>query len=118
VLFDRLITQLTLITVILAFSLWCLPLRLVLETLETKEASRKAYRLVGGVLVERTVGEVLPSVRQNQAGLRQVLGKLAADLQQKEVQAAKWKVKYGIKTQEDAQAMAGPGARQSTGVLA
>jgi prefoldin subunit 2 len=92
--------------------------RLVLETLETKEASRKAYRLVGGVLVERTVGEVLPSVRQNQAGLRQVLGKLAADLQQKEVQAAKWKVKYGIKTQEDAQAMAAPGARQSTGVLA
>lgn len=39
--------------------------KLVQETLEPLEAGRKAYRLVGGVLVERTVGEVLPSVKTN-----------------------------------------------------
>jgi len=38
---------------------------LVEETLQPLDAGRKAYRLVGGVLVERTVGEVLPSVKTN-----------------------------------------------------
>lgn len=39
--------------------------KLVQETLEPLDAGRKAYRLVGGVLVERTVSEVLPSVKSN-----------------------------------------------------
>ena len=39
--------------------------KLVEETLQPLDAGRKAYRLVGGVLVERTVGEVLPSVKTN-----------------------------------------------------
>ena len=90
---------------------------MVLETLESKEAGRKAYRLVGNVLVERTVGEVLPSVKQNQAGLKQVLGRLSSDLQQREQQAVAWKVKYQIKTQDDAQAMAAQRPRQN-GLLA
>ena len=36
--------------------------RLALETLEKLEPERKAFRLVGGVLVEKTVGEVAPLV--------------------------------------------------------
>jgi prefoldin subunit 2 len=39
--------------------------RMVEETLAPLDASRRAYRLVGEVLVERTVEEVLPSVKQN-----------------------------------------------------
>jgi len=39
--------------------------RLVLEKLQTLEPERKAFRLVGGVLVERTVGEVLPVVSES-----------------------------------------------------
>lgn len=39
--------------------------RLVEQTLQPLEAKRRAFRLVGGVLVERTVGEVLPSVISN-----------------------------------------------------
>ena len=35
---------------------------LVEETLRPLDPSRRAYRLVGECLVERTVGEVLPSV--------------------------------------------------------
>jgi prefoldin subunit 2 len=38
---------------------------LVEETLKPLDSSRRAYRLVGEVLVERTVGEVLPSVTSN-----------------------------------------------------
>lgn len=33
------------------------------------EGDRKAFRLIGGVLVERTVGEVLPAVQQNYEGV-------------------------------------------------
>ena len=39
--------------------------KLVEDTLEPLDGSRKAYRLVGEVLVERTVAEVLPSVTSN-----------------------------------------------------
>jgi len=39
--------------------------RLVEESLKPLDPNRRAYRLVGEVLVERTVGEVLPSVISN-----------------------------------------------------
>ena len=45
--------------------------KLVETTLEPLDDTRKAYRLVGGVLVERTVGEVLPSVRTNRENVSQ-----------------------------------------------
>merc|ERR1711907_663810 len=38
---------------------------LVLEAIKPLEKDRKCWRLVGGVLVERTVGEVVPSLDQN-----------------------------------------------------
>ena len=38
---------------------------LVEETLKPLDPSRRAYRLVGEVLVERSVAEVLPSVTAN-----------------------------------------------------
>lgn len=44
--------------------------KLVVDTLTKLEPERKAFRLVGGVLVERTVEEVLPAVTQNFSGVR------------------------------------------------
>ena len=38
---------------------------LVLKTLEPMEKHRKCFRLIGGVLVERTVADVAPSVKTN-----------------------------------------------------
>lgn len=43
--------------------------KLVLDQLVKLEPERKAFRLVGGVLVERTVGEVLPPISQNYEGV-------------------------------------------------
>lgn len=40
---------------------------LVIETLKDVDPSRKCFRLVGGVLVERTVKEVLPALETNKA---------------------------------------------------
>ena len=50
---------------------------MVVDTLTPLEVTRRAYRLVGGVLVERTVGEVLPTVKANQESIKQVLLQLA-----------------------------------------
>uniref|UniRef100_A0A7S2EK20 Prefoldin subunit 2 n=1 Tax=Ditylum brightwellii TaxID=49249 RepID=A0A7S2EK20_9STRA len=43
--------------------------KLVEETLKPLDPNRRAFRLVGGVLVERTVGEVLPSVASNRSNV-------------------------------------------------
>lgn len=43
--------------------------KLVVETLSKLNDDRKAFRMVGGVLVERTVGDVLPAVSQNFDGV-------------------------------------------------
>jgi Prefoldin subunit len=39
--------------------------RIVEDTLKPLDPERRAFRLVGGILVERTVKEVLPSVTSN-----------------------------------------------------
>ena len=46
---------------------------LVEETLKPLDPSRRAYRLVGEVLVERSVAEVLPSVTANKDNVSIIL---------------------------------------------
>ena len=48
--------------------------RLVEETLAPLDPDRRAYRLVGGILVERTVKEVLPSVTSNRENVSKQQG--------------------------------------------
>lgn len=47
--------------------------RLVIDLLKDLEPERKAFRLIGGVLVERTVGEVGPVVAENHSGVSGVV---------------------------------------------
>jgi prefoldin subunit 2 len=75
--------------------------RLVVETLQKLEGERKAYRLVGGVLVERTVGEVLPIVNSNFEGISELLTKLDESMKQKDAERKEFKEKHGIMTQEE-----------------
>ena len=42
--------------------------QLVTEAMKEMEASRRCFRMIGGVLVERTVGEVKPAVERNLHG--------------------------------------------------
>ena len=49
---------------------------LVLSTLDealAKEPDRKCFRLVGGVLVERTVKDVVPALQTNKEGVRDLV---------------------------------------------
>mmetsp|Transcript_40584 Transcript_40584/g.84929 ORF Transcript_40584/g.84929 Transcript_40584/m.84929 type:complete len:128 (+) Transcript_40584:1395-1778(+) len=78
--------------------------RLVEETLTPLDPDRRAFRLVGGVLVERTVREVLPTVREHRGNLDIVVQNLKEKLDAKQKETAAWKAKYNIKTREEAQA--------------
>lgn len=73
--------------------------KLVEETLEPLDGDRRAFRLVGGVLVERTVAEVLPSVRSNRENLDKVIQSLNDNLDAKNKDIGVMKVKYGITDQ-------------------
>ncbi|PWN47895.1 Prefoldin beta-like protein [Violaceomyces palustris] len=61
--------------------------KLVIETLieaQKAEPERKCFRLIGGILVERTVKDVLPALQTNMNGLKQVLEQLVKQYKQKE----------------------------------
>jgi len=68
-------------------------LRLVLDTLEPLPADRKCFRMINGVLVERTVKDVVPALKTNSEGLRKVLEDLVKQYNSKQVEMEKWKVR-------------------------
>lgn len=72
-------------------SLACL-LRLVLETLSPLPQDRKCFRMINGVLVERTVKDVLPALETNSAGLKKVLDELVKQYKRQQEEMEKWKV--------------------------
>jgi prefoldin subunit 2 len=68
--------------------------RLVLETLEPLPADRKCFRMINGVLVERTVKDVVPALKTNSEGLRKVLEDLVKQFNAKQVEMEKWKARH------------------------
>ena len=66
--------------------------RLVLETLEPLSGDRKCFRLINGVLVERTVKDVIPALQTNAEGLQKVLDDLVKQYKSKQDELEKWKV--------------------------
>ncbi|KAF1819545.1 Prefoldin beta-like protein [Dissoconium aciculare CBS 342.82] len=69
---------------------------LVLETLKPLPDDRKCFRMVNGVLVERTVSDVLPALQTNADGLKKVLEDLLKQYQTKQTEMEKWKKKNNI----------------------
>ncbi|KAK5050022.1 hypothetical protein LTR84_004142 [Exophiala bonariae] len=70
--------------------------KLVTETLQPLPEDRKCFRLINGVLVERTVKDVLPALKTNSDGLKQVLEELLKQYKGKEDEMNKWKKKHNI----------------------
>ncbi|EKD19218.1 hypothetical protein MBM_02455 [Drepanopeziza brunnea f. sp. 'multigermtubi' MB_m1] len=66
--------------------------KLVLETLASLPGERKCFRMINGVLVERTVKDVVPALKTNSDGLRKVLEDLVKQYNSKQVEMEKWKV--------------------------
>jgi len=70
--------------------------KLVTETLQPLPEDRKCFRLINGVLVERTVKDVLPALNTNSDGLKQVLEELVKQYKGKQDEMDKWKKKNNI----------------------
>lgn len=64
----------------------------MIETLQPLPEDRKCFRLINGVLVERTVKDVLPALKTNSDGLKQVLEELVKQYKAKQDEMDKWKV--------------------------
>ncbi|KAI9216924.1 Prefoldin [Blastocladiella britannica] len=69
----------------------------VIETMKPLDGDRKAYRLVGGVLMERTVKEVLPALVANMEGIMEVMKQIATTYKKKEDEMKLFQQKYDIR---------------------
>ncbi|KAI4205624.1 MAG: hypothetical protein LQ346_001408 [Caloplaca aetnensis] len=70
--------------------------KLVLETLTPLPKDRKCFRMINGVLVERTVKDVLPALQTNADGLKKVLDELVKQYKRQEVEMETWKKKNNV----------------------
>ncbi|TVY88462.1 putative prefoldin subunit [Lachnellula willkommii] len=70
--------------------------RLVLDTLEPLPVDRKCFRMINGVLVERTVKDVVPALKTNSEGLKKVLEELMKQYRTKQGEMETWKKKHNI----------------------
>ncbi|GAB2286956.1 Prefoldin subunit 2 [Dionaea muscipula] len=70
---------------------------LVINAIQPLDPSRRCYRMIGGVLVERTIKEVLPAVERNKEGLEEVLSRLNEALEKKKKEIAEFEVKHKIR---------------------
>merc|ERR1712130_377572 len=67
---------------------------LVITTLSKLPSDRRCYRMVGGVLVERTVAEVLPAVKKNVESIDKVIKNLEDSLNKKRQELNDFMEKY------------------------
>ena len=76
--------------------------KLVTETFQALPEERKCFRLINGVLVERTVKDVLPALKTNSDGLKQVLDELVKQYKSKQDEMDKWKACTPLQRKQEA----------------
>ncbi|KAF5333194.1 hypothetical protein D9611_002510 [Ephemerocybe angulata] len=72
----------------------------VMATLEealAEDPDRKCFRLIGGVLAERTVKEVFPALKTTRDGILKVVSNLGGQYKAKEEEFDSFKREYGIR---------------------
>lgn len=70
---------------------------LVIGAITPLDQSRRCYRMIGGVLVERTIKEVLPAVQRNKEGLEEVISRMNEALERKKKEMSEFEAKYKIR---------------------
>ncbi|EEH11082.1 prefoldin subunit 2 [Histoplasma capsulatum var. duboisii H88] len=70
--------------------------KLVIDTLQPLPGDRKCFRMINGVLVERTVKDVIPPLKTNSDGLKQVLDELLKQYKAKQDELDGWKKKNNV----------------------
>ncbi|XP_061619652.1 prefoldin subunit 2 [Phyllopteryx taeniolatus] len=100
---------------------------LVIDTLKDVDPSRKCFRLVGGVLVERTVKEVLPALQTNKEQISKILESISTKMQEKGRELTEYRERYNIRLVGEGEAQGqstesskdseGGGSKSGAGVL-
>ena len=67
---------------------------LVLEAIKDLEPSRKSWRLVGSAMVERTVGEIIPALKQNIEMITKTVEAYGSNLKTKEKEIMDFELKF------------------------
>ncbi|KAI9292668.1 Prefoldin beta-like protein [Neoconidiobolus thromboides FSU 785] len=71
--------------------------KLVIETMEPLSGDRKCFRLIGGVLVERTVKEILPTLKANHDGIAKLIESLVKNYKAKDEEFKKFQQDYKVR---------------------
>ncbi|XP_008551540.1 prefoldin subunit 2 [Microplitis demolitor] len=71
--------------------------KIVIDTLKNVDPKRKCYRMVGGILCEQVVGEVLPGLVTNKDRLIKVIETLNEQLEKKGKEINEYKEKNNIR---------------------
>ncbi|KAK1154890.1 prefoldin subunit 2-like [Acipenser oxyrinchus oxyrinchus] len=90
---------------------------LVIETLRDVDPSRKCFRMVGGVLVERTVKEVLPALESNKEQISRIVETISTQMQTKGRELNEYRERYNIRLvgEEEGAGKAASGNQDSEG---
>ncbi|KAJ2227347.1 hypothetical protein EV180_002490 [Coemansia sp. RSA 518] len=70
---------------------------LVIETIQKVPKTRKCFRLVNGVLIERTVSEVLPALKTNEEGIKSTIKHLTEQYKAKDKEFMEFQQTHGIR---------------------
>mmetsp|Transcript_26552 Transcript_26552/g.37000 ORF Transcript_26552/g.37000 Transcript_26552/m.37000 type:complete len:145 (-) Transcript_26552:295-729(-) len=70
---------------------------LVINTIKDLDPNRRCFRLIGGVLVERTIKEVLPAVQKNLEGINAMVKQLTTIMRTKQKELDEYTEKYNIR---------------------
>ncbi|KAL2094820.1 hypothetical protein ACEWY4_009539 [Coilia grayii] len=89
---------------------------LVIDALGEADPARKCYRLIGGVLVERTVQEVLPALYCNREQISKILESLNAQMQAKGKELNDYRERFSIRIAGEEEAAHKTTVREREGV--
>jgi len=70
---------------------------LVLQTVGDLPGSRRCFRLIGGVLVERSLADIVPSVQRTHDGIRDIIKQLREQFLKKGDEVDQFAAKYQIR---------------------
>ncbi|CAN7982894.1 unnamed protein product [Ixodes hexagonus] len=96
---------------------------LVAEALQNVDGDRRCYRMVGGVLVERTVKDILPAVMQNKNNIAKSVEALNDKIVKKGQEVNEYREKHNIQIRVSSNPAAKPqtseksAGQPATGVL-
>ncbi|KAI8612638.1 Prefoldin beta-like protein [Chytriomyces sp. MP71] len=70
--------------------------KMVIDTMTPLNSDRKCFRLINGVLVERTVADVLPTLKTNTDNIENIIGQLVSTYKKKEEEFVTFQKKWNI----------------------